>query len=271
MGVIVSFHAHPDDEAIATGGSLAKAADDGHRVILVWATRGENGEVAKDFDTAGEELWEHRVREAAMSAQILGAARHEFLGYRDSGMMGTPENDDPRCFWQADVERAAEELAAILREEGADILTIYDDNGGYGHPDHIQVHRVGKRAAELAGTPRVYESTISREVAMDAFTRMAEGGLIPPTEADWDESVEFGKPDALITTEVDVSGQIDRKRKAMEAHPSQIPADSWFLSLPPDVFREVFATEWFIHEGVRPASTRETDLFGGGIEGRPAP
>jgi len=261
MGVIVSFHAHPDDEAIATGGSLAKAADEGHRVVLVWATQGENGEIAKDFDTGDEELGQHRVREAARAAEVLGAARHEFLGYRDSGMMGTPENDDPRSFWQADVEQAAEQLAAILREENADVLTIYDDNGGYGHPDHIQVHRVGKRAAELAGTPRVYESTISREVAMEGFKRMYDEGLLPPTE-DWDESVEFGKPDALITTEIDVSAQIDRKRRAMEAHPSQIPADSWFLSLPTDVFRQVFASEWYIREGIEPTGGRETSLFG---------
>jgi LmbE family N-acetylglucosaminyl deacetylase len=261
MGVIVSFHAHPDDEAIATGGSLARAADDGHRVVLVWATQGENGEVAADFDKGDEELWQHRVREAARAAEILGAARHEFLGYRDSGMMGTPENDDPRSFWRADVGQAAKQLAAILREENADVLTIYDDNGGYGHPDHIQVHRVGRRAAELAGTPRVYESTISREAAVEGFKRMADEGLMPSQE-DWDGIEEFGKPDAMITTEIDVSAQVDRKRAAMQAHPSQIAADSWFLSLPPDVFRQMFATEWYIREGVEPTGIRETSLFG---------
>src|ERR671930_369027 len=163
MATIVSFHAHPDDETTSTGGTLALASDDGHRVVIVWATRGEHGEYPEGFLSEGEELWPHRVREAAAAAQILGAHRTEFLGYRDSGMMGTRENDDPASFWQADLDEAAARLAAILREEQADVLTVYDDHGGYGHPDHIQIHRVGLRAADVAGTPRVYQSTINRD------------------------------------------------------------------------------------------------------------
>src|SRR3954468_6568184 len=162
MATLVSFHAHPDDEAIPTAGTLAKAAKDGHRVVLVFATKGEHGEVAEDFLDEGETLAERRVQEPHRSAEILGAQRTEFLGYVDSGMMGTPENDAPDSFWQADVGEAAERLAAILREEHADVITVYDDYGNYGHPDHIQVHRVGVRAAELAGTPEVYELTMNR-------------------------------------------------------------------------------------------------------------
>src|SRR5262245_37776892 len=147
MATLVSFHAHPDDECIACGGVMRKAADEGHRVVLVVATRGENGEIPPGFLSDGEQLWERRVIETYESAKILGAQRVEFLGYVDSGMMGTPENDVAGSFWQADVEEAAARLAAILVEENADVLTVYDDNGGYGHPDHIQVHRVGMRAA----------------------------------------------------------------------------------------------------------------------------
>src|SRR5215210_4215122 len=173
MATLVCFHAHPDDESIATGGVMAKAADDGHRVVLVVATRGEHGEVAEGFLDPGEELWERRVKETLACAEVLGVARVEFLGYVDSGMIGTPENELPESFWQADVEEAATRLAAILTEEDADVLTIYDENGNYGHPDHIQVHRVGSRAAELAGTPRVYMNTINRDHLQRSFLEAA--------------------------------------------------------------------------------------------------
>src|SRR5262245_24686604 len=122
MGTLVCFHAHPDDECIQTGGVMRKAADEGHRVVLVVATKGENGEVDEGFLDEGEALWERRVVETQAAADILGAKRVEFLGYVDSGMMGTPENDVPGSFWQADVEEAAAKLAAILEEENADVL-----------------------------------------------------------------------------------------------------------------------------------------------------
>src|SRR4051794_18051953 len=131
---------------------MRKAADEGHRVVLVVATRGEHGEVEDGFLAPEEPLWHRRVIETHASADILGAQRIEFLGYIDSGMMGEATNDLPGSFWSAPVEEAAERLASILRAERADVLTVYDDNGNYGHPDHIQVHRVGMRAAELAGT-----------------------------------------------------------------------------------------------------------------------
>ena len=153
MATLVSFHAHPDDECIACGGVIRKAADAGHRVVLVVATRGEQGEIPEGLLADGEELWQRRVAETQASAGILGVQRVEFLGYHDSGMMGTPANDRPGSFWTTPVEEAAGRLAGLLRAEQADVLTCYDAHGGYGHPDHIQVHRVGIRAAELAGTP----------------------------------------------------------------------------------------------------------------------
>ena len=137
MATLVCFHAHPDDEAIATGGAMAKAAAEGHRVVLVVATRGEEGEVAPGVLGPGEPLGERRVAEVTAATAILGVHRLEFLGYRDSGMMGTPANDDPAAFWQADVDEAAGRLAALLDEERAAAVTTYDDHGVYGHPDHI--------------------------------------------------------------------------------------------------------------------------------------
>lgn len=262
MATLVSFHAHPDDEAIPTGGTLAKAAKDGHRVVLVFGTRGEHGEVEDGFLDPGETLAERRVQETHRSAEILGASRVEFLGYVDSGMMGTPENDAPNCFWQADVEEAATKLAAILRQENADVLTVYDDHGVYGHPDHIQVHRVGVRAAELAGTPRVYESTGNRDSLRDGLLEAQEMGVEMPGDLDPDAFSEFGVTDAEITTVIDVTDFLDVKRASMRAHASQISDSSFFLAMPDDFFARGFGQEWYIRRGSRPKE-RETSLFDG--------
>jgi LmbE family N-acetylglucosaminyl deacetylase len=263
MATLVSFHAHPDDECIACGGVMRKAFEGGHRVVLVVATRGEHGEVDEGFLAEGEQLWERRVVETHAAAEILGATRVEFLGYVDSGMMGEPENDGAGSFWTASVEEAAEKLAAILSEENADVLTIYDDNGGYGHPDHIQVHRVGKRAGELAGTPRVYQNTVNRDHVQRGLDAAAErgdtGGLTIP---DPTENPGFGKPASVITAAVDVSAYLPYKRKAMRAHASQISEQSFFLALPEEAFAHSFGIEWFIRDGQGPGIT-ETDLLAG--------
>lgn len=257
---MVTFHAHPDDECIGCGGVMRKAVEEGHRVVLVVATRGENGEVPEGFLGEGEQLWERRVIETHAAAEILGAARVEFLGYVDSGMMGTPTNDAPGSFWTAPVEDAARKLAAILTEENADVLTCYDDNGGYGHPDHIQVHRVGRRAAELAGTPRVYQNTINRDHIARGMQRFTDDENAGPPEAVTEES--FGKPESVITAAVDVTAYIRDKRRAMRAHASQISEQSFFLAMPDDAFAYAFGTEWFIRDGQGPGIT-ETDLLAG--------
>ena len=261
MATLVSFHAHPDDESIICGGVLRKASEQGHRVVLVLATRGEHGEVEEGFLADGESLAERRVAETQAAAAILGVRRLEFLGYTDSGMMGTAANDDPGSFWSAPVDDAARKLAAILREEQADALTCYDDHGGYGHPDHIQVHRVGLRAARLAGAPRVYQATINRDQIRRGRAELAElaaaAGIEVPDASD-DE--DFGKPEREITAAVDVSPYLEHKREAMRAHASQISDQSFFLALPDDAFRYTFGTEWFIRDGQGPGIT-ETDLL----------
>lgn len=260
MATLVSFHAHPDDECISCGGVMRKAFEEGHRVVLVVATRGEYGEVDEGVLHEGEELWRRRVAETYASAEILGVRRTEFLGYVDSGMMGTPANDEAGSFWTASVEEAAKALAAVLLEEHADVLTCYDDNGGYGHPDHIQVHRVGMRAAELAGTPRVYQSTMNRDHMMRGMEVFGEQAGASGIELPDVSSEDFGKPESVITTAVDVSAHADAKRAAMRAHASQIGEQSFFLSMPEEGFRYAFGTEWFIRDGQGPGIT-ETDLF----------
>ena len=258
---LVLFHAHPDDEAIATGGTMARAKREGHRVVLVSATRGELGETAPNSLAPGEELVDRRVAELTAAAEILGVDRLEFLGYRDSGMAGEPTNNDPGAFASADIDEAAGRLAAILESERADVLTVYDENGNYGHPDHIQVHRVGVRAAELAGTRRVYEATANRDHLQRLMAQMQEmaGDDVPDSPADVDG---LGVTEDQITTTLDVREFVDRKREAMVAHASQIPADSFFLKLPLDAFREAFGWEWFIRRD-GPRTQRETTLFDG--------
>jgi LmbE family N-acetylglucosaminyl deacetylase len=263
MATLVSFHAHPDDESIQTGGTIAKAAAAGHRVVLVFATRGEHGEVDDGFLGADELLAQRREVETHRSAEILGAQRVEFLGYHDSGMIGTPENDLPDAFWQADVEEAAERLATILREERADVLTAYDSDGGYGHPDHIQVHRVGVRAAELAGTPRFFEATMNRDHIRRVMEEAVDAGNLPPEDVpDVTEMDSFGRPESAITTIVDVHDFLAQKRASMAAHASQIGEQSFFLAMPDEGFAASFGLEWYIRHGV-PDGHRDDDLFAG--------
>lgn len=252
MATLVCFHAHPDDEAISTGGLMAQAAAAGHRVVLVVATRGEHGEPVAGILKTGEELADRRVAETHRSAVVLGVDRLHFLGYVDSGMMGTTTNDDPGCFWQASIEEAAERLAPLLRTEQAAVLTIYDEWGTYGHPDHIQVHRVGRRAAELAGMNphQVFCATANRDRLQrlqELIPRDATAEGVSSDAADRLPDLEtLGVPEEMITHAVDVAEFADRKRLAMEAHASQISPDDFFLRMPLDSFRQAFGTEWFV-------------------------
>jgi LmbE family N-acetylglucosaminyl deacetylase len=266
VATLVSFHAHPDDEAIACGGTMAMAAAAGHRVILVTATAGECGEVPDGFLAPDESLGERRQRELAEAAAILGVARVEILGYRDSGMIGTKENEDPNCFWQTPVDEAAARLARILAEERPDVFTIYDEHGNYGHPDHIQVHRVGVRAAEMAAVGRVYESTMNRDHFLRLMEQGRELGLgeglgdLPDMEA----IGELGLPEEQLTTAVDVTAHLETKRRAMAAHGSQIAENSFFLAMPPAAFAAAFGTEWFRRRGAPPGISETEILPSGG-------
>ena len=259
MATAVFVHAHPDDEAIATGGTMARMADEGHRVVLVCATGGELGEVEEGFLSPGETLAQRRAAELDRAARELGVARVTSLGYRDSGMAGETSNDDPRCFWRADVDEAAARLADILRAERADVLTIYDERGTYGHPDHVQVHRVGRRAAELTAVPRLFMATVNRNHLL-RLMQSADPDVLA-TLGGGPESIDnLGVDEGRITTAVDVTAFLDRKRRAMAAHASQITETSFFLRMPVDMFGAVWGTEWYIRVGAEPARPFETSL-----------
>lgn len=247
MSTLVCFHAHPDDESIATGGSIARAAREGHRVVIVMATDGRHGEVPTDL-REGETLVDRRREETLASAAVLGAAEVRWLGYHDSGMTGWPQNDVPEAFVRADVDVAADRLAEILLQVDADVLTCYDWHGGYGHPDHIQVHRVGHRAAHLAAERgkrvRLLESTMNRTRLAEMIAASGSDDFDPNAPAD--DGNPFGTLEAEITMAVDVTAFIDAKRASIACHASQVSDSSMFLQMPPDVFAHAFGTEWFI-------------------------
>jgi len=267
MGTLVCFHAHPDDEAISTGGSMARAAAEGHRVVLVVATDGAHGEVPDDL-ADGESLADRRRAETAASADVLGVARVAWLGYGDSGMTGWDQNDHDHTFHRADLDEAAGRLAAILREEDADVLTIYDWHGTYGHPDHIKVHHVGRRAGELAGSVRVVEATANRDAMATMIASAREAGIDIGSPDDADEAEDFdpngpaddgnpfGTPEDELTLAVDVGDFVQFKRASMRCHRSQITDSSFFLEMPDDVFAMAFGTEWFIEHDARPPYRR---------------
>jgi LmbE family N-acetylglucosaminyl deacetylase len=271
---LVSFHAHPDDEALLTGGTLARAAADGHRVVLVVATAGELG-LASSALTDGT-LGERRRLELLTSARALGVARVEVLGYADSGAAGRDEPGElPEAFSAADVEEVAERLAVILREESADVLTSYDAAGGYGHPDHVHVHRVAARAAELAGTPVLLEATVDRRWIVRAvgllrlLSRLVRMPELP------DMTMAY-TAHADLTHCVDVVAFLGAKRAALRAHASQATSDgsqrtlALLLRLPRPIAAVVLGREWFREVGRTSdppllddvfASLRETDAL----------
>ncbi|MEP7114208.1 MAG: PIG-L family deacetylase [Ilumatobacteraceae bacterium] len=257
MGTLVCFHAHPDDESISTGGSLARASAEGHRVVVVIATNGDYGEVPDDL-ADGETLADRRRQETVRSAAALGVHRVEWLGYKDSGMTGWAQNSDPLSFLQAPLDEAAGRLAEILRDERADVVTVYDWHGNYGHPDHIKVHAVGHRAAELAGVKKVFEATMNRDHIARLMDLARQAGA-PISEADdfdpnagADDGNPFGMAEEEITHAVDVTDHIQAKRESLRAHRSQITDTSFFLEMPDEAFSEAFGTEWFIEKGAEP-------------------
>jgi LmbE family N-acetylglucosaminyl deacetylase len=258
-GTLVAFHSHPDDESIIMGGTIARAVAEGHRAVLVFATRGDIGEVDDGVLGPDETLADRREAEARSAATILGVSRVEFLGYRDSGMADTATIHDAGSFWSADTGEAADRLAAILDEEQPAVFTTYDERGGYGHPDHVQVHRVGLLAADRSPPGRVYAATFNRD-HIESLREAALAAMPDATDVPDPDEIELGVEADRITTTVDVSDYLDRKRAAMAAHASQIGPDSFFLALPDDAFRVAFGTEWFIRLD-EPMDTPETWIF----------
>jgi LmbE family N-acetylglucosaminyl deacetylase len=264
MGTLVVFHAHPDDEAIVTGGSMARAHAEGHRVVLVVATNGEHGEVPDDL-AEGETLADRRRAETARSASALGIDEVVWLGYADSGMTGWDANDHEESFLQAPLDEAAARLAEILLAQRADVLTIYDWHGNYGHPDHVKVYQVGCRAEQMVSADlpslRVFEATMNRDeirrqmeaahAAGEQFEPDVEDGEFDP-DGPMDDGNPMGEPESALTMVVDVSAFVRNKFDAISAHASQVTDSGFFTRMTPEMFAYAFGREWFIEHGREP-------------------
>jgi N-acetyl-1-D-myo-inositol-2-amino-2-deoxy-alpha-D-glucopyranoside deacetylase len=280
-------HAHPDDETIGTGATMAAYAAGGAHVTLVTCTLGEEGEVlvpelthlAADKD---DRLGEHRIGELSAAMKALGVTDHRFLGgpgrWRDSGMMGLATNDNPACFWQADLGDAVGELVRVMREVRPQVVITYNENGGYGHPDHIQAHRVAVAAYDACADPARYADagapwqpaklyftafpTSFLRMGYDALKAMGEEA---PFGVRSPEELTFGDPDETVTTEIDARDHLDAKLDAMRAHATQIEVDGPFFALSNHIGHRAFGLEFYrLVRGTPPASgTRESDLFEG--------
>ena len=271
---LLLVHAHPDDETIGTGSTMARYAAEGALVTLVTCTLGEEGEilVPELADLASGEqdlLGQHRIGELAAACAALGVTDHRFLGgagrWRDSGMMGTPHNNRADCFWQADVDEAVTALVEILLEVRPQVVVTYDEKGGYGHPDHIQAHRVTvaaiNRAAEAGWiVQKLYFTAFPKSVLQAGIDQLKASGQTNFFGADSADDLPFGNPDEDVTTEIDARDYLAAKVAAMRAHQTQIEVDGPFFALSNNVGQQAMGVEHYIL--VRGERTgRETDLF----------
>ena len=286
---LLLVHAHPDDECIGTGGSMAKYASTGAEVTLVTCTLGEEGEVllpevAHLASHQDDRLGEHRQQELAASMAVLGITDWRLLGgpgrFRDSGMIGTPQNDNPASFWRADLLEAALALVAIIREVQPQVVVTYDDFGGYGHPDHMQAHRVTHYAVALAAIDgfhpelgeawrisKLYWTAMSRTNVREGIIALRAAGHTDGfAEMDPDDLPPFVTDDSLITTEIDASDFVEQKFQALRAHATQISTEGGFLALADSAGLDLFSHEYFRLVAGAPGERvdgRERDLFSG--------
>jgi N-acetyl-1-D-myo-inositol-2-amino-2-deoxy-alpha-D-glucopyranoside deacetylase len=283
---VLFVHAHPDDESIETGATMAKYAAEGAQVTLVTCTLGELGEIIPAelahlaWDADGG-LGEYRIGELDAACAALGVTDHRLLGgpgrWRDSGMMGLESNDSPGCFWQADLDEAAGDLLAVVREVRPQVLVSYDERGFYGHPDHIQAYRVTRRAFELSGglVSKLYATAVPRSVLASALEQVrdaaAPGGQLGGTSFAAVESADdlpFGVPDDQVTTQVDASAYLTAKLAAMRAHATQVAVDGPFFALSNNIGQRALGVEYYTLLAGSPgpgtgAAGREAGLFAG--------
>lgn len=271
---LMAVHAHPDDESISTGGILTKYSAEGVRTVLVTCTDGGAGDGPEGVKPGEEghdrdDVIEERRKELECSCEILGVSHLEMLHYRDSGMMGWPQNETPGSFWTTPVEEAAGRLAEVFRRYEPQVVVTYDDNGFYGHPDHIQAHRITMAAAKMTGIPdKLYYTAVPRSRLREFATRLKELGLEVPGEGEPGEGPsgpreEWGTPDDQVTTYVDVSAYADAKFDSLECHASQSD-NIFFLRMGREAFRAMMGTEAFVRIHDRTGSAvPEADLFAG--------
>jgi N-acetyl-1-D-myo-inositol-2-amino-2-deoxy-alpha-D-glucopyranoside deacetylase len=279
---ILFVHAHPDDETIGTGATMAYYAAHGAHVTLVTCTAGEEGEIhvpalAGLAASEADQLGGYRISELNTACAALGVTDLRFLGgagrFRDSGMMGTPANIHPRAFWGADLDEAAGLLVEIMREVRPQVLVTYDEIGFYGHPDHIQAHRVTMRAAELAAAEgiapeKVYWTAIPRSVMEAGMEHFAGSTENPFAELESVEELPFGTPDDKIAARIEATDFSDAKVAAIRAHATQIPPNSWLFSIAGNFGGEFLGVEYYtLGAGAKGAGSGrygwESDLFAG--------
>lgn len=287
---LMLVHAHPDDETIGTGVTMAKYAAEGVHVTLVTCTLGEEGEILLDefahlAADRSDGLGEHRMAELGAAMAELGVTDWRLLGgpgaFRDSGMIGTPSNERPECFWRADLLTAATPLVEVIREVRPQVLVTYDDFGGYGHPDHIQAHRVAHYAATLAaaasfrpdlGAPwrieKIYWTAFPKSVVREGIAALRELDAENEFAQMNPDDIPFACDDELVTTVVDGTTFLPKKLAAMRAHATQINVDGGFFALSNNIGAQAFGHEYFrLVQGAvgsdRDAAGRETDLFDG--------
>ena len=280
----MAVHAHPDDEAIGTGGTLLRYHDLGVRTVLVTCTRGECGEISDPALASPDNLGEVRTRELEEAVRLLKVDRLVWLGYRDSGMAGTADNDHPASFHQADLEEATERLVRLVREERPQVMISYEAKGTYGHPDHLKAHLITVAAFEAAGDPSRFPGagapwrplklyyTVRPRSRTEALLQAAreagiEGLFGAKTEEGARERLErYATADELVTTEIDIAPYYDQKRAAVLAHRTQMGPQSFFQKLPAEVARRMGGFEYF-QRAAGPApeqpGEREADLFAG--------
>jgi len=278
---ILLVHAHPDDETINNGATMALYADRGAQVTLVTCTRGEEGEVLVPglshlASSEQDLLGSHRETELASAMKALGVSDFRFLGdpttkFRDSGMMGTEQNNRPDVFWQADLDTAARILVEVIEEVKPHIMITYDEIGGYGHPDHIQAHRVAMRASELSTwqIQKIYWNTIPKSVIAQGMEKMTEIGS-DFFGAENIDDIPFAKDDEFVTTLIDGADYVDLKMAAMKAHETQIALDGPFFALSNNLGMQIWGDEYYtlvkgVKSGPFDASGREVDLTSGVI------
>jgi len=278
---LLLVHAHPDDETIGTGATMAKYASEGVNVTLVTCTLGEEGEVlvpalAGIAADKGDQLGGWRMHELAEACKALGVTDHRFLGgpgaYRDSGMMDTPANENPRCFWRADLDVAAAQLIQVIREVRPQIVVTYDEFGAYGHPDHIQAHRVTVKALEQTRdiVQKFYYTAVPRSFIEASIVAMKEQGHEFFGGVESADDVPFAKSDDEITTQIDARDFLDAKVEGMRAHATQIEVDGPFFALSNHIGQKAFGLEHYVlmagEKGPTDATTGhdwEIDLFAG--------
>lgn len=281
---LLAVHAHPDDECIGTGGSLARYAAEGVYTVLVTCTDGAVGEISDPALATPENLAEVRSRELDESVRILKVGRLVKLGYRDSGMLGTDDNNNPASFNQANFDEAVERVVQVMRAEQPQVVVTYDERGGYGHPDHVRAHQVAVAAVAAAADAnrfpsagpawtcaKLYYNVFPRSAMRRFAERLRQAGIEAPFGPGPDENAEtaertvetpFGVDDDKVSTTIDVSAYVAQKRAALESHRTQMGPEQFFMKLPADLFAEVFGRETFQRvagEGPLP----ETDLFAG--------